>query len=209
MAQDKLKVQVALAKETEKSVIKNTGLMTVATLGSRLTGLIRTWAMAFALGNTMITSAYQVANNLPNVIFELVAGGLLSAAFLPVLLSEKERAGKEGFDHYGSNILNLMLIILGVLTILATVFAGPVVATQTFTVGDEAEVSQYAVIFFRIFAIQILFYGLGGVITGILNSQRSFSSRPSHRRSTTCSSSCRSSPMCPSAPTTPTSPLSW
>ena len=156
------------------SVAKSALLMSVATLGSRATGLVRTWAMAFALGNTLVTSAYQVANNMPNVIYELVAGGLLAAAFIPVYLGQKEKRGTEEGNLFACNILNLAIIVLGVLAILATVFAPAVIATQTFTVGDTAEVSQMATEFFRIFAIQIVFYGIGGVITGILNANRVF-----------------------------------
>lgn len=44
---------------------------------SRITGFRRTWAMAFALGSTMLASSYQVANNLPNMLYELVVGGWL------------------------------------------------------------------------------------------------------------------------------------
>lgn len=161
-------------EDLTSSVVKSTAYMTVATLASRVTGLVRTWAMAFALGNTLLTSAYQVANNLPNVIFELVAGGLLSAAFLPVLMLEREKRGEEGANRYGSNIMNICLAVLGVLSVLAIVFAKPIIFTQTFTVDQSADVSVYALRFFRIFAIQIVFYGLGGVITGILNSQRSY-----------------------------------
>lgn len=156
------------------SIAKSTALITVATLGSRVTGLLRTWAMAFALGNTLITSAYQVANNLPNVVYELVAGGLLGAAFLPVYLMQKEKFGAEGGHQFAANLLNIIVIILGVLALLATVFAPQVVATQTFTVENSAEVSQYAVLFFRIFAIQIVFYGISGTINCILNANRVF-----------------------------------
>ena len=146
--------------------------MTVATMVSRVTGLIRTWAMAFALGNTLMTSAYQVANNLPNVIYDLVAGGLLSAAFLPVLLLELEHNGRRGFNRFGSNILNLCIVILGVLAVLATVFAEPLVFTQTFTIDQASDVASTSTRFFRIFAVQLLFYGLSGVVTGILNARR-------------------------------------
>lgn len=158
--------------EGNNSILKSTGIMTVATLLSRASGLLRTWAMAFALGNTLLSSAYQVANNMPNVIYDFVAGGILGAAFLPVYLLQKEKLGREGSDRFASNILNIFLIILGVLAVLATVFAPQVIATQTFTVSDQAAVFETAVIFFRIFAIQIVFYGLGGVITGVLNANR-------------------------------------
>lgn len=157
---------------SDASIARSTALMTVATLGSRATGLIRTWAMAFALGNGLITSAYQVANNMPNVIYELVAGGLLAAAFLPVYLSQKERFGTEGGNKFANNLLNLAIIALGILSILATIFAPQVIATQTFTVSDTAEVTVYAIRFFRIFALQIVFYGIGGILTGLLNANR-------------------------------------
>lgn len=160
------------AESTSASVAKSTLLMSVATLGSRATGLIRTWAMAFALGNTFITSAYQVANNLPNLIYELVAGGLLAAAFIPVYLLQKEKLGTEGGNKFACNILNIAIIVLGVLAVLATVFAPSVIATQTFTVDAQDDVTRYAVDFFRIFAAQIVFYGIGGVVTGILNANR-------------------------------------
>lgn len=165
---------IPVASEQQDSVIKNTGLMTAGTMLSRISGLLRTWAMAFALGNTVLTSAYQVANNLPNVLYDLVAGGFLATAFLPVLLLQKARYGWRGQNRYTSNILNITLILLGALSLISCIFADQVVSTQTFTVGDSAEVHQQTVIFFRIFAFQILFYGLGGVITGVLNAGRSF-----------------------------------
>lgn len=168
------KIQIEEQNDLTSSVVKSTAFMTIATFASRFTGLIRTWAMAFALGNTLFTSAYQVANNLPNVIYELVAGGLLSAAFLPVLLLELERHGKKGFNRYASNIMNICLVALGILSLISIAFAKPIIYTQTFTIDQSAEVSTYAVRFFRIFALQIVFYGLGGVITGILNSRRSY-----------------------------------
>lgn len=163
---------VFVTKQGQASVARSTALMSIATLGSRATGLIRTWAMAFALGNTLITSAYQVANNMPNVIYELVVGGVLGAAFLPIYLLQKEKAGEEGANQFSCNILNLTIIVLGLASLAAAVFAPQVIATQTFTVDSTAEVTELSVGFFRIFAVQILFYGIGGIVTGILNANR-------------------------------------
>ena len=148
--------------------------MAVATFGSRVTGLARTWVMAFAIGNTLITSAYQVANNMPNMIFDLVAGGLLNAAFVPLYLLSMQKLGKEGGNRFASNLLNIVIIVMGALAVLATVFSEQLIATQTFTLPNGAEVNTYAVMFFRIFAIQMLFYGLGGVFTSLLNANRVF-----------------------------------
>lgn len=161
-----------VSEETHSSVAKSTALMSAATLISRVTGLVRTWAMAFALGNTVITSAYQVANNMPNVVFDLVAGGLLGAAFIPVYLLEKERAGSEGGNAFANNLLNITVIVLGALSVLSAIFAPQLIATQTFTVGEYDEVVELSVAFFRIFAFQIVFYGISGIVTAVLNANR-------------------------------------
>lgn len=160
------------SEETQSSVAKSTALMSLATLLSRVTGLVRTWAMAFALGNSIITSAYQVANNMPNVVFDLVAGGLLGAAFIPVYLLEKEKKGEQGGTDFANNLLNLTIVVLGALTLLSSFFAPLLIETQTFTVGRTDEVVELSVVFFRIFAFQIVFYGISGIVTAVLNAQR-------------------------------------
>lgn len=160
-----------VANDSSSNIIKNTGVITIATMCSRVTGLIRTWAMAFALGNTLLTSAYQVAYNLPSMIYELAAAGLLSTAFLPVYLLTKEKQGKEAADRFSSNILTMTLIMLGLIALLCSIFSPQVMLTQTFTISDPTT-NELAAFFFRVFAIQILLYGLGSVITGMLNAER-------------------------------------
>ncbi|MDR1089265.1 MAG: murein biosynthesis integral membrane protein MurJ [Coriobacteriales bacterium] len=159
-------------KRNEPTVARSAALMSVATLCSRVTGLARTWAMAFALGNTLVSSAYQLANTMPNMIYELVAGGLLNAAFVPLYLLQTEKFGREGGNRYASNLLNIVVLVMGILAVLATVFAPQVIATQTFTQQLDGEVAAVAVDFFRIFAFQLLFYGIGGVVTALLNANR-------------------------------------
>lgn len=173
-ASDGASTGAADAKEpaANASVARSTALMSIATLGSRATGLVRTWAMAFVLGNSFLTSSYQVANNMPNTIYELVVGGILGAAFIPIFLLQKEQKGEKGANDFACNVLNLFLIILSLLTLAAAIFAPQVIWTQTFAEGSSQEVIDQAVRFFRIFAIQILFYGIGGVVTGMLNANR-------------------------------------
>lgn len=157
------------------SVARSTALMTVGTLLSRLTGLARTWVMAYVLGASYLASAYQVANNLPNIIYETIAGGMIAAAFLPVLMLVAETSGNEGANRYASNILNIAAVVLGAVSILGIVFAEPLIATQSFTVdGQKNDVVQTSIWLFRIFSVQILFYGLSGIVQGILNANRTF-----------------------------------
>ena len=108
---------------------------------SRITGFVRTWAMAFALGSTMLASSYQVANNLPNMLYEMVVGGMLVTAFLPVYMSVKSKLGERGGNEYASNLLSLTVIILGLVALVCTLFAPALIYTQSFmsdqgTMGD-------------------------------------------------------------------------
>ena len=143
-----------MANDSKDSILKNTGLITLCTLGSRVTGLLRTWAMAFALGNTLLTSAYQIAYNMPSMIYELAASGLLATAFLPLYLLQKEKKGNGEAYKFASNILTLTIVLLGILALACSVFSPLVIETQTFTVG-QGDSKTLAIFFFRIFAFYI------------------------------------------------------
>ena len=130
---------------------------------SRITGFMRTWAMAFALGSTMLASSYQVANNLPNMLYELVVGGMLVTAFLPVYVSVKDRLGVKGGNEYASNLLSLTFILLGFVALLCTIFAPALIYTQSF-MNDQSTMGD-AIFFFRFFAMQIVFYGISTIVT--------------------------------------------
>lgn len=155
------------------SILKSSMAMTVGTLASRVTGLLRTLMMAYALGATVTASAYQVANTLPNMVYEIVAGGMISASFLPVLMLVMERDGAKSAWRYASNILNIMGLFLMCVSILGIAFAPQIVATQTFT-DMNGEVAGLATTMFRVFSVQILLYGLSSVFQGIINANRSF-----------------------------------
>ena len=85
-------------------------------------GFVRTWAMAFALGSTLLSSSYQVANNLPNMLYELVVGGMLVTAFLPVYVSVKKRLGQQAGNEYASNLLTIVVVLLGLLSLFCMAF---------------------------------------------------------------------------------------
>lgn len=104
---------------TEKEVARHSIMMSGLVLVSRFTGFIRTWAQAFTLGATMLASCYTVANGLPNTLFEMTIGGMLYAAFVPVYLDAKKRAGKAGTSDYASNVVGLVLLIMGIMTVAA------------------------------------------------------------------------------------------
>ncbi len=147
-------------------------LISVCVMISRVTGFIRTWAMGFAMGTTLLSSSYQVACNLPNQLYELVMGGMLVTAFLPVYVSLRKREGQRRANEYASTLLGLVVIVLGAVALLATLFAPQVVYTQMFlNPSGDRELVTY---FFRFFAIQLLFYGVSAVVGGLLNAERDY-----------------------------------
>lgn len=148
-------------------------LMTALTIVSRVTGFIRTWAMAAAIGMSLLSSSYQVANNLPNMLYELVMGGMLVTAFLPVYMGVRREQGRDASNEYVGNLLGILLLLLGGISVLGTVFAPGFIWTQSFLSGDGGSINT-AAFMFRFFAIQILFYGLGSVFSGVLNAHRDY-----------------------------------
>ncbi|MBQ6395598.1 MAG: murein biosynthesis integral membrane protein MurJ [Atopobiaceae bacterium] len=148
-------------------------MMSGLVIVSRITGFFRTWCQALALGATVAASCYTVANGLPNQLYELVMGGMLVTAFLPVYMSVKDREGLEGATSYASNLTSLVIILMGAISLLGFVFAAQVVWTQSFSATSEFDF-DLAVYFFRFFVIEVLLYALSTIFSGILNAERDY-----------------------------------
>jgi len=151
-------------------------MMSTATTLSRVTGFVRMWATALALGATGLMSAYSVANNIPNMVFELVAGGILSSLFIPTFMGLTAEQGDESAWRFASHVFNIFVLALGVVAVVGILFPAPFIWTQTFRLpADQASAVRVAAeFFFRFFAIQVVAYGGGMVIQGLLNAQRKY-----------------------------------
>ena len=155
------------------SVGRSAALMSALVVVSRLTGFLRTWAQAYAMGATMLASCYAVANNLPTQLYELVTGGMLVTAFLPVYMSVKKEKGVGGASEYTSNLVSIVTVITGIVTALSIVFAIQVVYTQSFSASADFDTSL-AVWFFRFFAIEVVLYALSTIFSGVVNAERDY-----------------------------------
>lgn len=158
--------------EAVPSVAKSASIISICVAISRITGFARTWSMAFALGATFLSSSYQVANNLPNQLYELVMGGMLVTAFLPVYISIKKKSGDRASNEYASNLLTLVVLALGVVTALCMIFPQAIVYTQSF-MTEQSDMGT-AVLLFQFFAIQTVFYGASTMLSGLLNANREY-----------------------------------
>jgi putative peptidoglycan lipid II flippase len=157
---------------TNTSVAKATASMSGLTALSRVTGFVRAWAMAITLGATFLSSSYQAANNLPNMFYELVAGGILSSLFIPLFMERLAKHGEEDARDFASTVFLMAMIGLGVVSLAGTIWPEPFVLTL---IPKSSNLDPQAAIYmFRFFSIQMLIYGAGAIFTGILNSRRIF-----------------------------------
>lgn len=163
----------AHSDERNVQVGRSAALMSSLVIVSRLTGFFRTWGQAYAIGVTVMASCYSVANNLPNSLYELVVAGMLTTAFLPVYMSVKKRAGREGANRYTSNLVSIILMIMGATAILGFIFAAQLVWTQSFSASSDFDF-DLTVWFFRFFVIEVVLYALSTIISGVLNAERDY-----------------------------------
>jgi len=156
-------------------------VMAVGTTLSRVTGLGRLVAMAFALGVTesRLADAYNIANTMPNVIYELILGGVLTSVFIPVLVEELRRRRDADDDDAWDSVSALVttsVVTVVVITVLAVVAAPWIIRLFTFRLSgaEQAQQQELATFFLRIFAPQIAFYGIAAIAGGLLNAHDRF-----------------------------------
>lgn len=154
---------------SDAQVVRSTGSMAVATLLSRVTGFIRTALIGAALG-TATASAFNVANQLPNLITEIVLGSVLTSLVVPVLT----RAGKEDPDRgalFIRKLFTLTFTLLLVVTVVATAAAPFLTRLQ---LGDGEVNVGLSTSFAYLLLPQIFFYGLFSLFMAILNTKEIF-----------------------------------
>ncbi|WP_322150835.1 murein biosynthesis integral membrane protein MurJ [Paratractidigestivibacter sp.] len=166
--------EVELSEEVVKEQVgRSSNMVSILVIISRITGFLRTSVQAWALGAAGLASAYTVANNLPNMLYEFVCGGMLITAFLPVYLSVKKKLGREGSSAYASNLLSIVVGLMVIVTVVSLIFAAPIIWTQS-AGATEGFDSDLAVWFFRWFACEIVLYALSSIISGVLNAERDY-----------------------------------
>ncbi len=152
--------------------------MTVGTVISRITGLGRLIAIAAAFGvaESRIADTYNLANVAPNIIYELVLGGVLTSVFVPVIVDLFETEGKERAWQVASGLINISLVILVGISILGILGAPLLAKLYSFRLeGDQAARQQEVLTFLlRIFIPQIIFYALAAITAGLLNAHKRF-----------------------------------
>jgi putative peptidoglycan lipid II flippase len=146
-------------------------LITVVTLASRVVGFGRWLAQAKYLGTGGVDAPFNAANLLPNVLFEVAAGGALAGAVVPLLSGYLVRGDREKASRTASALLGWTLVVLvplaGVMALLADPIAG------LLRLSDPVD-TAVAADFLRVFAVQVPLYGLAVVLGGMLQAHNRF-----------------------------------
>jgi len=152
--------------------------MAVGTLASRGTGFLRTLVIVYATGVLFLGNAYNNANTLPNAIYYLMLGGIFTSVVVPLLV----RAARRDPDHgeaYAQRMFTLGAVALLVVTIVATLLAGPLVDLYAPTIhgppGSPLGAEHHLMVIWAYFFIpQIFFYGMSSLIGAVLNTRGRF-----------------------------------
>ncbi|MDQ1510777.1 MAG: putative peptidoglycan lipid flippase [Actinomycetota bacterium] len=144
----------------------------MGTLLSRVTGLLRVAVLAYAVGRASLADTYNLANSTPNIVYELLLGGVLSATLVPLFVDHLER----GDRHATSAVFTVALSVLVVLTAIAMLFA-PLIARlySLDTSGSERTAQLHVMTVLTLwFLPQMVFYGLTALASAMLNARRRF-----------------------------------
>ncbi|MEY3383159.1 MAG: hypothetical protein RLZZ17_897, partial [Actinomycetota bacterium] len=153
-----------------EAVIRSSALMAAGTLISRITGFIRNILIVALLGTSLLGDTYNVGNTMPNILYNLILGGALTAVFLPQIV----RAAKDpdGGSLFISKLVTLMMSILVAITVIAMIAAPLFLSLYAPTFDGREE--RITLLFIWFCLPQILFYGLYALLGQIANAKGSF-----------------------------------
>ena len=154
------------------------GIVAAGFVLSRLLGLLRSVVIAHAFGTDPELASFWVASRLPDLVFQLLAGATLSAAFIPTFSRVMLRSGEDAAWRLASSALNIIAVATLALAALAFVLAPVLVPLLApglgETTGQQEELRALAVHLTRLMLISPLFFGASGMLTGILNARHHF-----------------------------------
>jgi putative peptidoglycan lipid II flippase len=164
-------------------IARGAALIASLTMLSRLLGLVRTLVFSQAVGANCLGAAYVTANQVPNLIYELVLGGALTSAMVPVLARSAERSGSDAAEkarvsQISSALLTWSVIILVPISVVIAAAADPIASLLTPANSNahcvRADVVNATSHMLVVFAPQVVLYGLSVVLFGLLQAYRRF-----------------------------------
>lgn len=154
-----------------RRLVRSSAVVGLGTALSRITGFLRVSALA-ALGFARLTDVYNVANSTPNIVYELLLGGILTATLVPLYVEHIERREARASDA----INTVAIVALAIITVLGIVAAPWIVDLYMLRLDGPGQAAQHALAteLLRWFMPQVFFYGLTALATAMLNARHRF-----------------------------------
>ena len=159
------------------SLLRSNITVALGTALSRISGLLRVFVFAAVIGQTLLADSYKIANETPNIIYDLLLGGVLSATLVPIFSSFLGSDDDEPDDHATNVVITISTTLMVALTVVAVALAPIIFRLYSLNLADGIDADLFRDVgttLTRIFLVQILFYGLTGVANAYLNSRRRF-----------------------------------
>lgn len=162
---------------TEPGLLRSTATITGWNAVSRITGFARVLAVGAALGTTFVGNTYQSSNLVSNLLFELLAAGLLSAPLVPAFVALLDSGDHEGVAEVSGTLLSLSLLVLGTVVVAGGLASHAVMRLLTLSVsqpGVRAAEIRLGSFFLWFFLPQVVLYAIGALVSALLNADRRF-----------------------------------
>lgn len=156
----------------EPRLLRSGVAMATGTLASRGTGFLRTVVIAAALGQTL-GDPYNIANTIPNILYDLLLGGVLSSVVIPLLV-QAAHDDDDGGLAYAQRLVTITVATLTVTAAAGVLLAPQLIHVYSYSGSLTGEPDDLAATFARFFLPQVVFYGVGAVFGAILNTRGSF-----------------------------------
>ena len=156
---------------TNAGVARATGVIAAGNISSRVLGLAREIALASLFGASPVLAAFNNAVIIPKTFYDLLIGGHVNSALIPVLSEAEGKQGKTDFWQLVSVLVSFITVVMSGLTLLLMLFAPQVVTVMT---DPDPSILPQTVTLLRWIAPALLFLSLFAVLSGTLYALRSF-----------------------------------
>lgn len=153
------------------SIARSTGRIAIASLVSRITGFMWKVMLVWVLGVGAANDSFNVANTLPNIVYELLLGGVLASVVVPLLVRSQD--DPDGGQAYTQRLLTVALSVLAVATLIA-IFTAPLLTSLYIDDSGKDANPELTTAFAYLLLPQILFYGVFALLSAILNAKHDF-----------------------------------
>jgi len=159
-----------------QQIVRATGTVMIAFIVVSLIGVVHQMVITRVFGVSSALDSFYAANRITELLFNLMAGGALGSAFIPMFTGYLTREDKKGAWRLASGVLNTVTLILVGVSVLVWIFASQIVEHGLFILAADANLEQVdeTVRMLRIMLPSVIIFGISGLVMGMLNAHQSF-----------------------------------